>query len=253
MKIGIIITAKNCVDYTKQCIETIVTNEDYVIILIDDFSDDGTKDYFKQLSKERDDIIVLTDLETHSLAEKWNFGIDVAVGDKCDAFLICNNDIIFNKHTINQLAKRLNVARETKERIGMVTAQNLRASVSVDDIEDYLIVTDGTEAPGPDFSCFLLDKLVYDNIGEFDDGFRPCYFEDNDYHIRMVRAGWRAISITAAPYYHYGSVTQNSLEGGICSSPQFEANRGYFRSKFGFVPGDPEYNEEVQALEKKYV
>ncbi len=252
-KIGIIITAKNCVEYTKQCVETIITAEDYVIVLIDDFSDDGTKEYFKQLSNERTDVIVLTDLDTYSLAEKWNLGIDAAVGDGCDAFLVCNNDIIFNKHTIDQLVRRLCLARETQDRVGMVTAHNFRASISVDDIENYREVVDGTEAPSPDFSCFLLDKLVFEDIGEFDDNYLPCFFEDNDYHIRMVQGGWRAICTTFAPYYHYGSITQNSVEGGLCSSPQFEANRGYFKNKFGFIPGDPEYDEEVQALEKKHV
>lgn len=253
MKIGIIITVKNCVEYTKQCIETIKTTEDHVIIVVDDFSDDGTKEYLKQLSDDREDFIVLTDLDTYSLAEKWNLGIDVAVGDGCDTFLICNNDIIFNIYTIDRLARRLCLARETKDRVGMVTAHNVRTSVSVDDIEDYPEVIDGTEASNPDFSCFLLDKLVFDDIGEFDDGYCPCFFEDNDYHIRMVQGGWRAISITSAPYYHYGSITQNSIEGGLCSSPQFEANRAYFKDKFGFIPGDPAYDEAVQAGEKDYV
>lgn len=253
MKIGIIITVRNCIEYTKQCIETMKTSEDHVIILIDDFSDDGTKAYFKQLYNERTDIIVLTDIETYSLAEKWNMGIDAAIGDNCDVFLVCNNDIIFNKHTIDQLARRLQLAQETNEHIGMVTAHNVKDSISVDDIENYPAVVDSTEAPNPDFSCFLLDKLVYKDVGEFDDGYVPCFFEDNDYHIRMIQAGWRAISITSAPYYHYGSVTQNSIEGGMCSSPQFEANRAYFKDKFGFIPGDPAYDEAVQAVEKNYV
>ena len=156
MKIGIVITVKNCVDYTKQCIETIKTTEDYVIVLIDDFSDDGTKSYFKQLYNERTDVIILTDLETYSLAEKWNTGIDAAIGDNCDAFLVCNNDIIFNKHTIDLLAERLQLSQETNEHMGMVTAHNVKDSVSVDDIEEYPAVVDGTEAPSPDFSCFLL-------------------------------------------------------------------------------------------------
>ena len=71
--------------------------------------------------------------------------------------------------------------------------------------------------------------------------------------MRMIQAGWRAMSITSAPYYHYGSVTQNSIEGGLCTSPQFEANRAYFKDKFGFIPGDPAYDEAVQGLGKNNV
>ncbi len=249
MKIGIIITVKNCVEYTKECIDSIVTDVEHVIILIDDFSTDRTKGYFKTLSNSRDNIIVLTDIDTFSLAEKWNLGIDAAIGDTCDAFLICNNDIVFNKHTINQLADRLRQVRLNNEKIGIITAHNLRDSMGPKEIIDYPLVENGTESAGPDFSCFLLTSDAFAAVGLFDEDYMPCYFEDNDYHIRLIQAGWRAISMTSAPYYHYGSVTQNSTPGGICSGSRFDMNRDYFKAKFGFAPGDPAYQKLVDSLE----
>ena len=250
MKIGIIITAKNCVDYTKKCIESIVTEIDSVLILVDDFSTDGTKAYFKSLSDDLDNVIVLTDLDTFSLAEKWNLGVDAARGDKCDAFLICNNDIIFNKHTIDRLAQRMMEAYMNNETVGMVTAHNIRDAISPDEILDYPFVQNATESPGPDFSCFLLSDDAYTDVGVFDEDYMPCFFEDNDYHMRMIQAGWRAISFTGAPYYHYGSITQNSVPGGICAGDQFRRNRAYFKAKFGFIPGDRKYDVVVKSLEK---
>ncbi len=250
MKIGIIITARNCVDYTKKCIDSIVTEIDHVLILVDDFSTDATKAYFKSLSAERDNIIVLTDLDTFSLSEKWNLGIDAAKGDGCDCFLVCNNDIIFNKYTIDRLGKCLWQVRMNNEKIGMVTAHNIRNDIKPTEIIDYPFVENPTESPNPDFSCFLLTDEAYKDVGIFDEDYMPAFFEDNDYHIRMIQAGWRAISFTGAPYYHYGSVTQNSIPGGICAGDQFRRNRVYFKSKFGFIPGDLKYDEVVKSLEK---
>jgi GT2 family glycosyltransferase len=35
------------------------------------------------------------------------------------------------------------------------------------------------------WSCFVLPKYVWEKIGEFDTGFHPAYFEDNDYERRI--------------------------------------------------------------------
>ena len=198
---------------------------------------------------QNENVIVLTDLDTFSLAEKWNLGVDALCGDNCDVFLICNNDIIFNKHTIDRLCDRIENIRKTNENIGLVSAHNMRSSIESLEIIDYPYVNESNEAPGPDFSCFMVSKEAYDLVGPFDEDYSPCFFEDNDYHIRLIHAGLRAVSITAAPYYHFGSVTQNSVLGGICSHNDFERNRAYFKEKFGFIPGDPEYNDTVQSLE----
>lgn len=36
---------------------------------------------------------------------------------------------------------------------------------------------------------FLLPRSIWDLVGEFDEGFFPAYFEDDDYTERMLRAG----------------------------------------------------------------
>ncbi len=63
-------------------------------------------------------------------------------------------------------------------------------------------------------------------------------------HYRIKILGYKAIATTAAPYYHYGSQSQNaSLSEGkpIVDGMKFEANRAYYTEKWGAGPGQERY------------
>ena len=227
MKIGIVITAKNLLELTKAAVESIQTSYDYQLILIDDLSVDDTKEWMCSVPGA----IVFSKF-TSSLAAKWNMGAECAWYNKCDAVLICNNDILFGPFTIDAVVDRM-----LKDDVGMVSAHNRRNDLEqAIDIVNLPQPPNPTESPHPDFSCFLLSLDTWSKIGSFDENFRPCYFEDNDYHYRMQQAGMLAIVTTAAPYMHYGSRTQNSVPGGLCLGVKFEKNRAYFIAKHGVDP-----------------
>lgn len=231
MKIGIAFTMKNLLHFTQQAYDSIQTTLPYHLIMISDWSSDGTNEWLTELQQR--DAALSVDLEplTDSLAGKWNIAAEFAWENGCEAVLICNNDIIFHPATIDALAARLE-----KGGADMVTAHNVRTYVAPEELAELILPEFPSEAPHPDFSCFLLSKHVWDAVGRFDESFVPCYFEDNDYHYRMQKAGLTAISTTAAPYYHYGSQTQNSIPGGLCPGPQFLQNRNYFVKKHGVDP-----------------
>lgn len=242
MRIGIVITCKNLIEYTAQAIESILTKHPFVLIVVDDFSTDQTKEYMTRLAEANSNVIYVKDPLTYSLSEKWNIGAELAWKAGAEAVLICNNDIVFAPCTIDALVERLEQGDA-----GMVTAHNLRGQLK--DPEEILTTTvtwTPSEAESPDFSCFLLAKSTWDTVGKFDEMFIPCYFEDGDYHLRMGKAGIKAITTTAAPYLHYGSQTQNSTPGGICRGEQFDRLREYLRSKHGTVPGEPLYDAICQ-------
>lgn len=230
MKIGIIITCKNLVDMTRGAYESIATSHPHETIIVDDHSNDGTKSWLVSLAGTPH-VHTLIDPPTSSLSEKWNLGISRAIHEECEAFLVCNNDIVFHPLTIDALIARLSVGD-----VGLVSAHNRRGEYNEQTIAQCPIPEAPTESEGPDFSCFLLARSAYTTVGPFDEGFIPCYFEDNDYHYRLQQAGLRAIGYTGAPYFHYGSRTQNSVKGGICPPPQFERNRSYFVQKHGVDP-----------------
>jgi GT2 family glycosyltransferase len=99
--------------------------------------------------------------------------------------------------------------------------------------------TDAAWIPGADFACFMITKRCWKEVGRFDEKFFPAYFEDNDYHRRILMAGMQARIVPQAPYYHYGSKTQHSGQGADHS--QFQINQGYYKRKWGGLPGAEVY------------
>jgi len=261
VEIGIIITAFNCINYTKACINSIHTISPFHLILIDDYSTDDTKKYFAALERSHKDnslqsdqpikdVVVITDPDTDSLTEKWNLGMTVCKERNLIAGLICNNDILFSKYTIDAVIKRLQQGIEINENIAMVTACNIRDQITPEEIFTIPFPESGSEADSPDFSCFLFRTDIWATWGGFDPNYKIAYFEDNDTHIAMAKLGYRCISTTTAPYYHYGSVTQNSVPGGICKGHNFEANRTYFLNKWKVDSTSQEYVDIINSAKK---
>lgn len=248
MKIGIVITCCNEVQYTKNAVASIKTSHPYELIIVDDYSIDGTKDWLKQLPNEMNNVTPVIDPDTNSLGEKWNLGAQLSKDKGCEAVLICNNDILFNPATIDSLIERLQEAKDKDQNVVITTACNQRGNMKPNDIFTHVPPKHYSESEGPDFSCFLMDIKAWEYVGKFSDEYRPCYFEDNDFHTRLKLHGLSALAITSAPYYHFGSVTQNSVEGGLCKSPQFEYNRAVFVKKFDATPD----KINIVSLRNKY-
>src|SRR5258705_6669830 len=232
MKIGICMTCSNAVAYTKAAVASIKTKHPYELIILDDYSIDGTKAWLRTLVG----VTVLSDPDSPSLGGNWNLGAAKAKELGCEAVLICNNDILFHSLTIDNLVLRLEEARQNNEFVVVVSANNQRGNIKPEEIFTLELAKENSEAEHPDFSCFLLDLKAWEFVGKFSQDYRPCYFEDNDFHTRLKLYGLKAIAITTAPYYHYGSITQNSVVGGLCTPPQFERNRAVFVDKFGTTP-----------------
>ena len=258
--VGIVITCMNQVAYTTAAVNSIRTKFPFVLVVVDDFSSDGTKQWLGQLGAAHKnnwvagvndgwkELVTIIDEPTDSLGEKWNLGVQACKDHGCDFALVCNNDILFHPQTIDNVVTRLAQAKLDNENIGIVSAHNRRGSIKPEDIFTLALPEPPSEAESPDFSCFLIDIAVWEKIGKFPTIYEPCFFEDNHTHCELAKNGYRAITTTAAPYYHFGSVTQNSIPGGLCSSPRFETNRGIFKRLWGFIPGDPEYDTYVHSV-----
>lgn len=231
-KLAIVITYFNCVEYSKAAVESIQTSYPYYLILVDDFSYDGSKQWARDLEKTNPERIhIFEDQDTVSLGQKWNLAVQKAKDLGCEVALVCNNDILFAPDTIDNLMKRW-----SKGNVALVSAHNIRGEMSPEAILTFKNLAVHTEAPNPDFSCFLIDILAWEKIGRFPEVYIPCYFEDNHIHTMLNAYGLIAIATTASPYYHYGSVTQNQVPDGLCRGPQFEANRDKFKEIFGATP-----------------
>lgn len=240
MKIGIIIVAVNCLEYSKQTIDSIKTKHDYEIIFIDNGSTDGTKDWLSS----RPDIISYKNPIVSGLAACWNLGIERAIADKCDFVFVINNDIVLAKNTIDNLVLKMKTGKYV-----MVTGVNDQ-SISLEEMKNLEKEYDPEEPDNehPDFSCFMISSKTIEKIGWFDENFQVAYFEDGDYHARIALAEEKAVSTTSGTYYHLCSQTiKNNPHLKTIIEHAFKNNRQYFINKYGTEPlGD------VPKMKEKY-
>ena len=277
IKIQIVIPAINLWEnYSKPCIDSIKTKYDYRILFVDNGSTDQTKIEAGKLvsnvfAHQRNE-------ETWSCAKTWNFAVKDAFARGFDYALVLNNDVLLHPETIDRLVDRFEESKRKliaipdknlemhaeltevsmeapmskqvfeSEILAMVTAMNVRGDckepkdIFTLDAKNYEIVN---EAEHPDFSAFMISKEAYEKVGDFDEAFIPCYWEDNDYHTRITKSGLKALVIPSAIYYHYGSRTQVEALGGgrtVSTHETFNNNRAYFITKWGGLPNEERFD-----------
>jgi GT2 family glycosyltransferase len=102
--------------------------------------------------------------------------------------------------------------------------------------------------------CFVIPIATLEKVGLFDDGFRLCFFEDNDAYYRMVLAGMKII---ADPFFN-PDIFRNSST--IAKDPSlnvnFEYNKQRYVAKWGGMPMQETFkipfNGEIEHEEHRF-
>ena len=79
----------------------------------------------------------------------------------------------------------------------------------------------------------VIPRQVWEAVGEFDEGFRVCGFEDADYSMRAAKMGIKTAPIELPILHHWGK-TRWDIPGYPATR---EENIRYFASKHGWTPG----------------
>lgn len=234
MQIGITIpiyhTDSAHLDFTKECVNSIRSEEhDLHVLLVVNFSHPELFPHESNfnLDKSVKEFKTTDNPRGTSVACGWNQGIDY-LKDACDYVIVANNDIIFNKGAIDQLVAK---AEENPEAV-MWTGSEYSNWGSIDDFDATEL--DDTNDEHPHFSCFMINADTVEKIGWFDEKIERAYFEDGDYHLRIILAGEKAMKFNRSKFYHYGSRTIKSdrqLERKNKGS--YNRNRKYLQKKWG--------------------
>jgi GT2 family glycosyltransferase len=235
MNIAIVIPCLNLWRrYTKPCLDSLKVGYPYRIVLVDNGSTDETPDEAGRLVGST---FQHRRYETNTgTTPAWNYGIADGFEKGADYVAVLNNDILCHPACLDRLAQRME-----RNDIAIATALDIRGEVAAP--EDIFTIPpdakDGAaESEHPNFSAFMLNRHCWETVGRFDEQFSPAYFEDNDYHRRIVLAGLRAVVHPPAMFYHFGSRTQNeSCPAPIVSGGAFDRIRDYYVRKWGGPPG----------------
>jgi FkbM family methyltransferase len=233
---SIIIITCNEIEFTRQCVDTIqrYTDDPYELIFVDNGSTDGTNDFLQSLANAK----MITNKMNRGFPAAANQGIQVANGNQ---ILLLNNDTLVTPGWLRRLLQGLHSdakiglagpcsncvsgPQEVPVRYEDRTDLNKFAQAWDKSNEGVLVETDRLVG-----FCLLIHKRVIDDVGLLDERFGLGCFEDDDFCLRAIQAGYRAVIVRGAFVHHFGGQTFRST--GIDFAALMKRNKQLFDTKW---------------------
>lgn len=219
-KVTVVIPVYNAIDELKECIESIMINQDYLdrLILINDSSPDPRiKEYLKTLS-DIDKIHVYHNETNLGFVKTINKGLKLTKGD----VVILNSDTEVTRNWLGKLKRAAYIVED----IGTVTPlSNAAGPFSVPeagfnelpdgyDINDIAEIVERMsekeylQSPTGHGFCMYIRRALIDDIGFFDEAnFNKGYCEENDFCMRALKNGWKNIIDDSTYIFHKESAS----------------------------------------------
>lgn len=221
-KCDIVIPVFNRPDLTKSCLDSIYEQTDirFGLILIDNNSGPETKEYLRSFASTHDNVLLIRNEENLGWVKAVNQGIGAS-----EAPFVCvmNNDTVVR--TGGWLSKMTDVAMMEHD-IGLVNP--------------HFQAKKGVFSDGPfievDFCrgyCMLIKRNVIEKIGLFDESYGLGYYDDDDYSVRAIRAGFGCVRANGVLVEHVGDCTFCDMFREKKRLELHENNKRLFYSRWG--------------------
>jgi len=206
MKISIVIPVLNQLNYTKQCISSILENTGeipYEIVAVDNGSTDKTVDFLKK-SKIR----VIEHGRNLGVAKAWNRGIREST-----APMVCiiNNDIVVSRGWLSSLADFY----LSKKSAGIVSPGTREGELNYDFPEyadEYTKKMKNVSRKWFSGWCMMIASDRFEKAGLFSEDFGIGIGEDMDFFLRLKKAGYESYITGSSFIHHYGSRTIKGIK-----------------------------------------
>jgi len=165
------------------------------------------------------------------LARSWNKSIKRALKEGCEFVIIPNLDLKLFSYTIDNL---VDFAKEDDGVMWSGRCINTGAKYPEGDfVVDSYTVYDNFALP-------MVGRRLFEEVGEFDENFIPCYGEDVDMQYRIDLLGKKHTCVSGAEFIHYGQTTASNSPDWLGKSPQDRAH-AYFIEKWGGFPREHKF------------
>lgn len=224
--LSIIVLTYGALPYTKRCIKSIINNteHDFELIVIDNASVDGTREWLKKLKGAT----VILNNQNKGVSIARNQGIKLA---RNDFIVFLDNDIEVRK---NWDIRLLSSFRFKKTRIvgssgGLITSWHPLKYKSIFGSPNHEVV---------DYVsgwCFAFQRKLVDEIGLLDEKMGKFWHEDLEYCLRAKKAGYEVRQSPKIPIIHYEHKSQKNkitTEQMPYKTKGFQENANYIVKKF---------------------
>lgn len=213
-KTSIIILSYNTYELTRLCIESIrryTSPGSYEIIVIDNGSKDGSVAWLRQQSG----IQIILNEKNVGFPAGCNQGIKATSGTD---ILLLNSDTIVTPHWLEQLGIALYSSTKVGA-VGCVTnhcSNGQQIDVSYESIQELQSFAKKYNHSNPAKwisrttlvgFCFLFKREIYEKVGLLDEIFSPGNYEDDDYSLRILQAGYELLLCEDTFIHHFGSAS----------------------------------------------
>jgi GT2 family glycosyltransferase/glycosyltransferase involved in cell wall biosynthesis len=228
--VSIIIPVFNKVEYTEKCLDAIARNtsvERYEVVIVDNGSTDGTKDFLERLDG---DVKVITNRSNHGFARACNQGATASEGKY---LLFLNNDTVPKE---GWLGAMIDAVRSEPD-IGIVGSKLVYPDGAIQHAGVVFHRRNGViihiykgfngDHPGVNYlrdynavtgACLLIPKDLFSNLDGFCEEFIAGY-EDLDLCLRAKTEGYRVVYQPKSELVHFEEVTRQELPShGIADS-----------------------------------
>ncbi len=257
LKASIIIPVFNKVEYTEKCVNGVIENTIdtcYEVIVVDNASTDGTRDFLKRL---RGEVKVITNRTNLGFAKACNQGARVAHGRY---LVFLNNDTVPEKFWLRAMVEAI----EKAPQVGIVGSKLLYPDGTVQHAGvafhgrtgsifhiykgfdgDHPAVNYGRDYHAVTGACLLIPRGLFWNVGGFYEGFIAGY-EDVDLCLRVKKEGYGVVYAPKSRLIHFEEVTRREFPSHGIADGQLLMKRNAF-------PDDAEQKAEEDGFAVKYL
>lgn len=220
VKFTISVAVHNLVEITQKCIESIFKHSsDFELIVTDNASTDGTKDYLSSLSGFQN-VQVVANLKNLGFGAPHNHALTLAKGAY---FIVLNNDLEVVPGWLEGMEKKF---------IGnpKVAVAGVRGGCTG-------LSPEGVGFPSPKLeyiegSCLMIKTDLARRHGLFSPYLKFAYYEDSDLSLRMRELGYEIAVASDIQILHLGSRTSNLVKNTVDLQGYYIRNSAVFKARW---------------------
>ena len=241
--VSIVIVTCDGLVFSRLCLENLLATAspfDFEVIVVDNGSADGTAEYLGELARLDERVRVVLNQRNAGFAAATNQGVARARGG---VIVFLNNDTVPLNGWLRGLHGHLR-----DDRLGLVGAVTNRAGNEAEievgyrtygELEDFAAGIARAHKGGivdirtATMFCAAVRRGVWDEVGPLDEQFEIGLFEDDDFSMRVRRAGFRVVCADDVFVHHFGQASIGRLGATGQYGAVFHANRRRWEAKWG--------------------
>jgi GT2 family glycosyltransferase len=242
-KTAIVIVSYNNLNYLRLCLESLWSKTlypNFEVVVVDNGSDPDVIEYLQASAATEPRLKVVLNGANLGFPRANNIGIEVA--GPCDFTVLLNNDTIVTRGWLTRMVGYL--SNPEIGLIGPVTnwaGNEARIEVDYQDPSGLEPFAEryGRERSGRIFDisvlamyCVGMRSEILSRVGLLDERFNVGMFEDDDFSLRVRRAGYRVVCAEDIFIHHWGRASFGKLNQARYTQI-FEDNRRKFEEKWG--------------------